>query len=217
MTASFLNVREIEITPDHKRWRRYLAETMEGGRDIEVRPDRRRPQRNGVHIEEQPARLSRDTALGLQWTVEPKMGLDGVHPIQIAGLFGVLEPGRQALDIRRLDRLRRAAYGGGCRSAASSATRPPWEHPTRIAGAPFPTASITSSKSATAEKSSFFRAGLAKAPPIIRDRLVACADCIELRAPHPAVADRGVQKDNRVAVADDFRSQPGLAGRDLMI
>src|SRR5687768_16770214 len=31
MTASFLNVREIEVTPDHKRWRRYLAETIEGG------------------------------------------------------------------------------------------------------------------------------------------------------------------------------------------
>src|SRR5258705_3166432 len=43
MTASFLNVREIEVAPDHKRWRRYLTETMEGGRDIEVRPDRRRP------------------------------------------------------------------------------------------------------------------------------------------------------------------------------
>ncbi len=43
MTASFLNVREIEVTPDHERWRRYLAETMEGGRDIEVRPGRRRP------------------------------------------------------------------------------------------------------------------------------------------------------------------------------
>ena len=58
---------------------------------------------------------------------------------------------------------------------------------------------------------------LAKAPPIIRDRLVACADGIELRAPHAAVANRGVQKDNGVAVADDLRSQPGLAGRNLMI
>lgn len=62
-----------------------------------------------------------------------------------------------------------------------------------------------------------FRAGLAKAAPIIRDRLVACADGIELRAPHAAIADRGVQKDHGVAVADDFHSQPGLAGRNLMI
>src|SRR5205807_10654083 len=38
-----------------------------------------------------------------------------------------------------------------------------------------------------------FRARLAKAPPIIRDRLVACADGVQLRAPHAAVADRGVQ------------------------
>jgi hypothetical protein len=62
-----------------------------------------------------------------------------------------------------------------------------------------------------------FRTGLAKAPPIIRDRLVACADGIQLRAPHAAIADRGVQKDNGVAMADDLRSQPGLAGRNLMI
>jgi hypothetical protein len=38
-----------------------------------------------------------------------------------------------------------------------------------------------------------------------------------LRAPHAAVADRGMQKDNGVAVANDVHSQPGLAGRNLMI
>ena len=36
MTASFLNVREIEITPHHERWHGYLAQTMEGRRNIEV-------------------------------------------------------------------------------------------------------------------------------------------------------------------------------------
>jgi len=62
-----------------------------------------------------------------------------------------------------------------------------------------------------------FRARLAKAPPIIRDRLVVCADRVELDAPHATIADRSMQKDDRVAMADDFRSQSSLAGRNLMI
>src|SRR3546814_14642417 len=71
-----------------------------------------------------------------------------------------------------------------------------------------------------------FRSGLAKAAPVIGDGpagdgLVAGADGIELVAPHAAVADVGMQENDRIAAADGpaataFCRQHGTAGRHSM-
>ena len=155
------------------------------------------------------------------------MSFDGVHAIQIAGLLGVLEPGHQALDVRRLDRLRRAAHGGRNENEGADMG---WMQKRSVERDPSTLGASNKDRRRgvpdgvnhrhqirDGRKVFLFRTGLAKAAPIIRDRLVACANGIELRAPHAAVADRGVQKDNGVAVADDLRRQPGLAGRNLTI
>jgi len=164
---------------------------------------------------------------GLQWTVEPMMRLDGIHAVQIAGLFGVLEPGHQARDVRRMDRLWRTTHG---RRNENEGADTGWMQKCCVERDPSTLGASNKDRRRAVScgvnhrqqirdsgKVFLFRARLAKAPPIVCDRPVACADRIQLRAPHAAVADRGVQKDDRVAVADDRRSQHGLAGGNLMI
>ena len=133
------------------------------------------------------------------------MSFDGVHAIQIAGLFGVLEPRHEALDVRRMDRLRRAAEGGRNENEGADMG---WMQKRGVECDP-PTLRASNKDRRRAVPDGvnhrqqirdgrkvflFAREVSAKTPPVIRDCLMACADGIQLRAPHAAVADRGVQK-----------------------
>ena len=66
-------------------------------------------------------------------------------------------------------------------------------------------------------KAFFLGAGLATAPPVVGNGLVADTDAIQLRAPHAAVADARVQEDDGITVANDLYGQRGAAGRNLVI
>ena len=112
VAGPLLDVGEVKVSLDHERWRRDLAQATEGRRGIKVRPDRWRPERNGVHVGEQPASLTHDTTLGLQWAVQPKVGLDRDHLIQVAGLLGLFQFGHQDVGFGRIDRLGRACHAG---------------------------------------------------------------------------------------------------------
>ena len=60
-----------------------------------------------------------------------------------------------------------------------------------------------------------FGAGLATPPPVVGDGLAAGADAIQLRAPHAAVANAGVQEDDGIPGAHDLCGQHGTAGCNL--
>ena len=85
---------ESRSRPDHQRRRRISPRRWKFGRDIEVRPDRRRPEHDAVHVEEQPASLDLYTALGgCSGPSSQRWALIGFTSIEITGLFGLLLPG----------------------------------------------------------------------------------------------------------------------------
>src|SRR5712672_476058 len=109
------------------------------------------------------------------------MRLDGVHAIQIAGLFGVLEPGHQAFDVWRMDRLWRAAHGGRNENEGADMG---WMQKRGIERDPSTLRASNEDRRRAVScgvnhrhqirdgrKVLIFCARLAKAPPIIRDRL----------------------------------------------
>jgi len=164
VAASFLDVREVEGSRDHKCGHRYLTQPGEGQRGVKVPSDWRRPERDGVHVTEQAAGLTSDAPLWRQRTVQPEAGLDGFHLVQVAGRLCLRLLGHQILDPGRISRRGRPAHGrrdedegvdsGWMLKPASIAILPPPEHPTKIEGLPFAVALTTAIRSATAEKSS---------------------------------------------------------------
>src|SRR5215212_7947451 len=111
------------------------------------------------------------------------MSLDGVDAIQIAGLFGLLKLGHQALDLRRIDRLRRATRGGRNENEGADTG---WMQKRGVERDPSTLrASNQDRRRAVTDRVNhsqqirdggkvlFFRARFAKAAPVVRDRLLA--------------------------------------------
>lgn len=139
----FLDVRKIEVAPQHERRYADLAEAAKGRCGIKRGLHRRSAQHGTVHVEEQLPGRTCDASVFGQGAVEPQPSLDHVHPVQIAGVLGARLLLKHLSNVRRVDRRGRAIDVGGDEDQPGDACGvpergvdgdfPPNEQPTRIA------------------------------------------------------------------------------------
>jgi hypothetical protein len=224
-TTPILDMWKIEVAPHYERGRSDLAETAEGGSEVEVRPDCRRPERDAIHVEEQLARLASDSFFTRERPIQPQMRFDSVHLIQIAQVFDGPLSRQHFLDLRRVHRFRRATYTGRDKHQTGNlrgmlesgidrdfaSLRTSHEYRGLVLGD-----SIDDRHQVRNGREILFRRlRFTKAPPVVGNGHIVGPNGLQLPMPHSAVTYIRMQENHRTAFADDLGRQQGATGRNL--
>ncbi|VWC59578.1 hypothetical protein BLA18112_00787 [Burkholderia lata] len=224
VTAAFLNAGKVKLSAHHQGRDRNVFQSPICNRCIGVHACRGQSESDSVHLVEQLASFTVHAPLGLKRAVKPETRAYCNGFVNLAVGFCVCQTGNQIVNPRRMDHFWRACHIRRNKNKRANMCR--ISERCVECDAPSLRAGHQNCRSAVCHRLDdgdqilngrmvlCFGNCFAKTSPIIGNGLETRADFTHLVAPHPAIRDAGVQKHDRVSIADDFGRQSGAAGRD---
>ncbi|VWC57800.1 hypothetical protein BLA18109_01081 [Burkholderia lata] len=225
VTATFLNAGKVKLPAHHQCRDRNFFQSPICNRCIGVHARRGQTESDGVHLVEQLASLAFHARLVLKRAVKPETRAYCNGFVNLAVGFCVCQTGNQIVNLRRMDHFGCAGHIRRNKNKRANMCRisercVKCDAPALRAGHEYCRSVVCrrlddGDQIVDGRMVLCFGSCFSKASSIIGNGLETRADFTHLVTPHPAVCDAGVQKHDRVSIADDFGRQSGTAGPDV--